>query len=198
VFIPEKIMVAGYHLIWTVYGFWLPNDPRGSTSKEVRVVPIADLGEHHYGRKEKQPSSKDVREFLDDVKEVLAHSVLLLDDDDIALVGTTFGAQIVEHEYVCYACAIMPDHVHILIRRDRDRAESMIGVFQEASRTALIDAGKRLPTHPVWTKGPGWKTFINTQRQFQNEIRYIGNNPRKIGKPEQKWDFVQEYDGWLP
>jgi hypothetical protein len=30
-------MVAGYHLIWTVYGYWLPNDPRGSTSREIRV-----------------------------------------------------------------------------------------------------------------------------------------------------------------
>jgi hypothetical protein len=26
-------MIAGYHLIWTAYGWWLPNDPRGSTSQ---------------------------------------------------------------------------------------------------------------------------------------------------------------------
>ena len=51
-------MVAGYHLIWTVYGYWLPNDPRGSTSTEVRVEPIKELGEHHHGRKRDQPSSK--------------------------------------------------------------------------------------------------------------------------------------------
>jgi REP element-mobilizing transposase RayT len=191
-------MVAGYHLIWTVYGFWLPNDPRGSTSTEVRVVPIADLGEHHYGRKEEQPTSKHIRQFLNDAKEVLAHSVMTLDDVDVAIVGKTLGEQISERDYVCYACAIMPDHVHILIRRNSDRAEDITARFQEATRKTLIDAGKRLPTHPVWTKGPGWKTFINTQRQFQNEIRYIENNPKKIGKPEQKWDFVQEYDGWLP
>ncbi len=45
-------MVAGYHLIWTVYGYWLPNDPRGSTSTKIRVEPLRDLGEFHYGRKE--------------------------------------------------------------------------------------------------------------------------------------------------
>jgi hypothetical protein len=26
-------MVIGYHVIFTMYGTWLPNDPRGSYSK---------------------------------------------------------------------------------------------------------------------------------------------------------------------
>ncbi len=56
-------MVAGYHLIWTVYGYWLPNDPRGSTSKEVRIAKIKDLGPLHFGRKKQQPSSRTLREF---------------------------------------------------------------------------------------------------------------------------------------
>ena len=38
-------MVAGFHLIWTAYGWWLPNDPRGSSSHEIRVERIADLGD---------------------------------------------------------------------------------------------------------------------------------------------------------
>jgi hypothetical protein len=28
-------MIVGYHLIMTAYGFWLPNDPRGSWSHFV-------------------------------------------------------------------------------------------------------------------------------------------------------------------
>ena len=56
-------MVAGYHLIWTTYGFWLPNDPRGSTSSEIRVEALKELGDIHYGRKEIQPSSQQIREF---------------------------------------------------------------------------------------------------------------------------------------
>ena len=42
-------MVVGYHLIWTAYGWWLPNDPRGSTSHEIRVEKIEELGELHHG-----------------------------------------------------------------------------------------------------------------------------------------------------
>ncbi len=44
-------MVAGYRLIWTAYGWWLPNDPRGSSSHTIRSAEIAELGELHYGRK---------------------------------------------------------------------------------------------------------------------------------------------------
>ena len=38
-------MIAAYHLIWAAYGCWLPNDPRGSMSQEMRVDKLAPLGE---------------------------------------------------------------------------------------------------------------------------------------------------------
>lgn len=91
-----------------------------------------------------------------------------------------------------------PDHVHMLIRRHRDTAETMIEHFQNASRAALCEVGKREAPHPVWTAGPGWKTFINTQYQFVNEIEYIRRNPLKNRWPEQRWAFVQPYNGWMP
>jgi REP element-mobilizing transposase RayT len=191
-------MVAGYHLIWTVYGFWLPNDPRGSTSKEVRIEPIAALGEHHYGRKEQQPRAKELREFLKSASDALAHKVYTLEDAEITLVGAALGSEIADRAYVCYACAVMPDHVHMLIRRHGDRAEDMIARFQKRAKAALIEAGKRPVNHPVWTDGAGWKTFINTPRQFEAQIKYTWQNPEKIGKPNQTWAFVQAYDGWMP
>ena len=191
-------MVAGYHLIWTAYGFWLPNDPRGSTSLEVRVEALKPLGDLHYGRKARQPVSCELREFFDQAQDVLTHPVMTFTDDDILFLGHVFGREIAAKGSTCYACAVMPDHVHLLIRRHKDRAEQMIEHFQESSRSALIEEGKRRPTHPVWTKGPGWKGFINSRRDFEIEIEYIRQNPIKIGKPEQKWEFVTIYDGWLP
>jgi hypothetical protein len=56
-------LVIAYHLIWTAYGWWLPNDPRGSGSRTIRQEIIADLGELHYGRKQVQPADRDVRDF---------------------------------------------------------------------------------------------------------------------------------------
>lgn len=44
-------MVAPYNLISTAYGWWLPNDPRGSAFQTIRQDLIAELGELHHGGK---------------------------------------------------------------------------------------------------------------------------------------------------
>jgi REP element-mobilizing transposase RayT len=95
------------------------------------------------------------------------------------------------------ACAIMPDHVHILIRKHRQEAPEMIERLQDASCYAVRDCALRSPEHPVWTEG-GWKGFLETAEDIRRTIRYIELNPVKIGRPRQVWDFVHPYDGWMP
>ena len=99
--------------------------------------------------------------------------------------------------YTCYACAIMPDRVHLLIRKHRDKAEQMIEHFQDASREAIVEAGLRDRDHPVWG-GPGWKVFLETREDIERVVRYIEENPIRARRPKQTWDFVIRYDGWLP
>ena len=53
-------MVAAHHLLWTAYGWWLPNDPRGSMSRRIASIAIDELGELHYGRKKIQPAYRDL------------------------------------------------------------------------------------------------------------------------------------------
>src|SRR5438093_2829954 len=119
-------MVAGFHLIWTAYGWWLPNDPRGSSSYEIRVEKIAELGELHHGRKAVQPPGREIKQFYHRAQDILKHPLLILEDPEIDLVAESFSQIIQESRYTCYACAIMPDHVHVLIRKHRDHAENMI------------------------------------------------------------------------
>ena len=190
-------MVAGFHLIWTAYGWWLPNDPRGSSSHEIGVEKIAELGNLHHGRKPIQPPGREIKQFYVQARDVLKHPLLQLEDADIDLVAQTFGHVIKDRRYTCYACAIMPDHIHMLISKHRDHAEAMIANLQQASRDKLIHAGRRSPTHPVWG-GPGWKVFLYTQEDFVREIGYIQQNPIKANRPEQTWEFVKPYDGWMP
>jgi REP element-mobilizing transposase RayT len=190
-------MVAGFHLIWTAYGWWLPNDPRGSSSHEIRVEQIADLGALHHGRKPVQPPAAELRRFYEQARGALKHPLLTFADEDIALIARAFVRVIAECRYTCYACAIMPDHVHALIRKHRDHAETMIEKLQTASRYELIRQGRRAPAHPVWG-GPGWKVFLNTAAEIARVIDYIRDNPEKSGRPPQCWAFVTSYDGWLP
>src|SRR5262245_35260990 len=119
-------MVVAYHLIWTAYGWWLPNDPRGSSSHEIRVECIADLGDLHHGRTAVQPLPSELRAFYAEAQKVLKHPLLTFRDEDIQTIAASFAQTIHEATYTCYACAIMPDHVHMLIRRHRDKSEQMI------------------------------------------------------------------------
>lgn len=190
-------MVAGYHLIWTGYGWWLPNDPRGSSSHNIRMAHIAGLGELHRGRKAVQPASRDIREFYEQARQVLKHPLMTFLDEDIRIIGGAFASVVCDRRYTCYACAIMLDHVHVLIRKHRDKAEEMVEQLQQASREQLIDQQRRTPDHPVWG-GLGWKVFLETRADMRRTVRYIEDNPEKAGRPRQRWEFVKQYDGWLP
>lgn len=190
-------MIVGYHLIWTAYGWWLPNDPRGSMSHGIAADVLAQLGEVHYGRKKLQPAGWVIRDFYEQAQHFLKHELLKLDADDIAIIAESFAATVRRKKYTCYACAIMPDHVHVLIRKHRDHAEVMIEALQTESRDVLIERRLRNSDHPVWG-GPGWKVFLDDRDDIERTIRYIEQNPVKLGKPVQRWEFVTPYDGWLP
>ena len=123
--------------------------------------------------------------------------MLSFSPEETALIVEAFAFVIEERNYTCYACAILRDHVHFLIRRHRDWAEVMLEHLQAASRERLIQSGVRAANHPVWG-GPGWKRFLNTREDIERVIAYIRNNPIKEGMPEQTWRFVKPYDGWMP
>ena len=193
---PQPLVIA-YHLIWTAYGWWLPNDPRGSGSKTIDSDVIAELGELHHGRKRVQPPGRVVRQFYEQAAKVLKHSLLKSDEPARQVIGAAFDEVIRREQYTCYACALMPDHVHVLIRKHRDKAEDMIAHLQQASKAALHATGARTPDHPVWG-GPGWKVFQYSRSDVERTTVYIEGNPGERGLPKQDWSFVMRYDVWLP
>lgn len=188
-------MVIAYHLIWTGYGWWLPNDPRGSGSREVRVDVLRDLGEVHYGRRRIQPPRHLVREFYAEAHKRLRFDPLRFDAADRQVIAEAFADTIQTKGYTCYAAAIMPDHVHLLIRKHRERAEEMIDAFQAESRALVCDLPTVPADHPVWIQG-GWKVFLDTPADVRRTIGYIEENPRKDRLAPQHWPFVTPYDGW--
>jgi REP-associated tyrosine transposase len=191
---PRPIVIA-HHLIWTAYGCWLPNDPRGSGSHSVASTRIAERGELHYGRKKIQPAGFVIRESYEKAESVLSYPLLRFKLEQFQAVADAFSDVIASHRYTCYACAVMPDHAHLLIRKHKHTAEEMIENFQQMSRELLIDARVRAPGHPVWTDG-GWKVFLDHPDEIRRTIPYIERNPEKEGLPRQEWPFVKEYDGW--
>ncbi len=189
-------MVIAHHLIWTVYGYWLPNDPRGSHSRIVRNDVIAELGELHFGRKRVQPMGRVVQRFREQATAVLQHPLLQFDAAEVEEIATAFEEVIAGERYTCYSGAMMPDHVQILMRKHKHLAEAMMQKLKDVSRTRLCATGHRTPDHPVWTSGTGWRVFLETPDDIRRTIRYIERNPLPLGLPVQRWTFVSEYDEW--
>jgi hypothetical protein len=143
-------MVIAHHLIWTAYGWWLPNDPRGSGSSSIHSDVLAELGEVHQGRKKVQPSGREIREFYKKAAPLLKHELPTFEEEARSEIARAFEAAIASQNYTCWACAVMPDHVHILIRKHRHLAEDMAENLMQASRTRLAETGHRAADHPVW------------------------------------------------
>ena len=73
----------------------------------------------------------------------------------------------------------------------------MIDALQAASRDAIHELRRHELDHPI-RGGPGWKVFLETAEDMRRIVRYVEQNPTKIGRPRQAWEFVRAYDGWLP
>ncbi len=189
-------LVIAYHLVWTAYGWWLPNDPRGSGSHTVAADSLRELGELHFGRKQVQPPGREVRLFYERASEVLKFPLLTFDETEREIIGAAFDEVVECERYTCYACAVMPDHVHLVVRKHRHAAEEIAENLIRGSRAKLIEAGHREPGHPVWVGGTPWSVFLGDPNEVRRTIGYVERNPIKIGLPGQRWAFVRDYDGW--
>ena len=188
-------IVIAHHLILTAYGWWLPTDPRGSCSPATGCDVIAELGELHQGRRQVQPPGAEIRKFYTRAEGVLKHPLLEFRSHEVRATAEAFAETVSQYRYTCYACAIMPDHVHLIIRKHKDKAEQMIENFQRSSRLRLSSLQLRTPDHPVWVRS-GWRVYLDRPDDIRRTVRYVRENPLKRRMPEQQWVFVSEYDGW--
>jgi REP element-mobilizing transposase RayT len=161
----------------------------------VASPALAELGELHFGRKSAQPPFREVCEFYDRAEPMLKFDVLRFDQAQIESIAAAFSETLAERRYTCYACAILPDHGHIVIRKHRERAEEMIGHLKNASRLRLSNERLAPRNHPVWTSG-GWKSFLDSIAAVRAAMHYVEKNPLKAGLATQRWPFVPPYDGW--
>jgi REP element-mobilizing transposase RayT len=157
-----------------------PNDLRGSTSKTIRSDALRQLGELHLGRKKVQPASRDIKIFYDQARLLLKHPLLELSPECMAIVADAFGEAIRQFRYTCYACAILPDHIHLILRKHRDSAEEMIQHLQDYGRLRLSASGLFPTDHPIWVRG-GWKVFLDHPDEIRRTIGYIDDNPLPYG-----------------
>src|SRR5947209_78707 len=111
-------MVRAYHVILSAYGFWLPNDPRGSWSSVVRKWELL-----RYGPATKASTRRSVagrphdRELRLAAKEALDYPPVHFDGYQARAIARGFAAEAKKCGYTIWACAVLPEHTHLVIAR---------------------------------------------------------------------------------
>ncbi|MEX2138264.1 MAG: transposase [Pirellulales bacterium] len=179
-------MIIAYHAIFTTYGSWLPNDPRGSYSKDVYVREIALLGKGHYGLVAPQPPPEMVSRFLFVAAGQLKHPPYVLGAECRELVAAGFGNVVDRLQIPVIECAIMSNHVHVLVWRTKYRIEYIVNQLKGA---ATVQLGA---PYPPWTR-KAWKIFLDKEDAVEACAAYVRENPMAAGLTAQHWDFVKRY-----
>jgi REP element-mobilizing transposase RayT len=177
----------------------LPNDPRGSWSE---FVGSWDL--FRYGSATKVSTRRSVAARPHDTrqrrtaKSSLKYPPVVLNTAQAAVVGTAFGKYSQRNAVDVWACAILPDHVHLIVGRHELPVEQLVIQLKSAGSRELIAA--RL--HPLATYAVGqhrppkafsrgeWKVFLDRDDDIRRAIRYVEQNPIKEGYPRQRWPFI--------
>ena len=189
----QRVILAS-HLVFTGYGHWLSNDPRGSGSEEIRKDELKDLGEIHHGRKRIQPPRSELREFYREAQPLLEHETLWFDERMRQTIAGAIGRCARERGYTLWALAVCRNHLHALPRAHRDHAEVIWENLARATREALVEAQLVPNDHPVWSHRV-YKVFKHTPTGVRDGIGYIEDNPEKEGLPRQYWECVVPYRG---
>lgn len=186
-------MIVAYHSIFCAYGFWLPNDPRGSWSDFVGSweLLVAAGPATPCGARRSVAAKVHDADARRAAKSALLHKPMRFDSRQITSIADGFAVACAEADFRVLACAIMPDHVHIVTRRHPRDIEMVIGHLRSRATKQLGLDGLR-PDQPIWAK-KSWNRYLDTP-DISNAITYVHDNPRRAGMGPQNWPFVESVD----
>lgn len=193
-------MIVGYHIIFSAYGFWLPNDPRGSWSDFVGSWELL-----RFGRATKTSERRSLAYDEHDArlrlaaKRALKYPAVNFTGLQARSIGRAFGKYFTKKNVDVWACAILPDHVHLVTGRLPMMVEQLV-IQLKGDATQELEGegihplarfrkpGSRVPK--CWGRGQ-WKVYLDPDH-VESAIRYVERNPLKEGKPRQTWSWVKK------
>ncbi len=133
-------------------------------------------------------------------KAALRKPAMRFNDTQIAAIAAGFAAAVAISRYCLHACAIMPDHVHVVLGHPPDVASKIIAHLKSFGTRELNRRGLNpyaaLPGRDgqrVWADR--FRHVFLTAADVPRCVQYVRDNPVKAGLPEQNWDFVQPWHG---
>ena len=129
-------MVRWYHLIMTAYGFWLPNDPRGSWSEFVASWEL-----YKFGPATKTDERRSLAHDPHDVaarlaaKRALKYPPVRFNEAQRRAIAEGFRQAVEEANYLLHALCIGHDHSHAIVGRHEERSIEMIARHLKSKAT---------------------------------------------------------------
>lgn len=200
-------MIHGYHVILPMYGVWLPNDPRGSWSDVIWNWEIARYGDATYGgaRRSLQDLTEEELQQRAAAQQKLTYPPVTLNGMQAKSIGDGFAETAEKSNYTIWACAILPQHTHLVLARHTYKVEQMANLLKGGATKRIIRTGCHpLAAHAVDGTFPKmWaekrcKIYLDSVEQIETAIRYVEDNPAEEGKPRQHWKFVTPFRGLDP
>jgi REP element-mobilizing transposase RayT len=200
-----RAMILAYHVILSAYGFWLPNDPRGSWSDFCASWELFRYG----GKATKVETRRSVAHVRHDrakrleMKSHLKYAPVRWSGVQARAIARGFARAVAESGYRIVACSILHDHVHLIVVRC-DRPIGRIVTHLKGRATQQLRAegihpferfGRNGASVPTMWAGKYWKVFIDNDEHLEKAIDYVDRNPQKEGKRRQDWNFVGEARG---
>jgi REP element-mobilizing transposase RayT len=196
-------MVLAYHIIMTAYGFWLPNDPRGSWSDFVWAWELLRYGPATKTN-ERRSLANDPhdRAMRLEAKTALLRPAVRFRGIQARAIARGFADAKESQRYRIFACSIARDHVHMVVGRHGQRKIERIANHLKGSATGFmtdenlhpfqneVDTRGKRPS--PWTES-FWQVYLDSAKDILRAIEYVKRNPRKEGLPPQNWWFVDSY-----
>jgi REP element-mobilizing transposase RayT len=186
-------MVLAYHSIFGMYGFWLPNDPRGSGSDYVGALNVLRFGSATKVNTRHSVASREhdtIRREL--VYRALSHPRVAISGKQAVVIATGFATAIEQGNYRLFACAIMPEHVHLVVECHARPVRQIVGHLKSRATQQLRAEGDWPNEQPLWG-AHGWNVPLGDVSAVRRAIAYVEDNPVKEGMKRQKWSMVTPF-----
>ncbi len=196
-------MIHGYHVIWGTYGFWLPNDPRGSWSDFVYAWELVRFGQATKSIERADINPIQYATWRASARKSLKHPAVTLTEQQTLEVANGFKQFVDKSKLTVWACSIMPEHVHFVFGRQRYKIETAANLLKGEATRKLVE----LECHPMenyrndkgrlpsmWGENQ-WVVYLETEEAIENAIRYVQDNPLREAMQPQQWSFVTPFTG---
>jgi len=188
-------MILAHHSIFSMYGFWLPNDPRGSGSDYIAAWEL-----FRYGPATKTTSRRSVaaaphgRAGRLAAKGALHYPPVEIVGEQAVTIVAGFAQTCREGGYQVHACAVLPEHIHLVVGAHARSIRVIIGHMKSRATRLLKERGQWPGEgRPVWG-AHGWNVRLEDARSVERAVRYVEDNPAKEGKQRQRWSLATPFD----